>query len=127
MFGIGFSEIVLIFLVIIIFVRPDDLPSFLRNAGRFYGKAKKLYNEIIQVKDRIIKEIDEADTFEDPKDAPKTSPEVSAESKVLGIKIKEEAKVLPESSAAAETKETPVQPSQPEPKEGLPLTAPPKE
>jgi len=77
MFGIGFSEIVTIFLIIIIFVRPDDLPKFLRNAGRLYGKAKKFYNELIQVKDRIIKEMDEATTLEEkPKDTPKISSEI---------------------------------------------------
>jgi Sec-independent protein translocase protein TatA len=60
MFGIGFSEIVIVFLAVIIFVRPADLPKFLRTAGRLYGKAKKAYNELAAVKDRIIQEIDEA-------------------------------------------------------------------
>ena len=60
MFGISFSNVIIILLVIIIFIRPNDLPKFLREAGKFYGKAKKMYNEIIQVKDHIMKEIDEA-------------------------------------------------------------------
>jgi Sec-independent protein translocase protein TatA len=60
MFGIGFSEIIIVFLAIIVFVRPGDLPKFLRTAGRLYGKARKAYNELIAVKDRIIREIDEA-------------------------------------------------------------------
>jgi Sec-independent protein translocase protein TatA len=60
MFGIGFSEIIIVFLAILIFVRPNDLPKFLRTAGRLYGKAKKAYNELIAVKDRIVREIDEA-------------------------------------------------------------------
>jgi Sec-independent protein translocase protein TatA len=65
MFGIGFSEIIIVFLALIVFVRPGDLPKFLRTAGRLYGKAKKAYNELIAVKDRIIREIDEAIPAED--------------------------------------------------------------
>ena len=76
MFGIGFSEILLICLVMIIFIRPDDLPKALRTVGRYYGKAKKLYSEIITVKDRVLKEIDEATTLEEPSKpaAPKALP-----------------------------------------------------
>jgi Sec-independent protein translocase protein TatA len=59
MFGIGFSEIIILFLVVIVLVRPADLPKFLRAAGRLYGKAKKAYRELITVKDRILREIDE--------------------------------------------------------------------
>ena len=75
MFGIGFSEIILICLAMIIFIRPDDLPKFLRTIGRYYGKAKKLYNEIIMVKDRIIKEIDEVTVLEDKSENKPKAPE----------------------------------------------------
>ena len=57
MFGISLAEVALIFIVIIIFIRPNDLPKFLRSAGRAYGKARKIYREIIGVKDQVIKEI----------------------------------------------------------------------
>jgi Sec-independent protein translocase protein TatA len=70
MFGIGFSEIIIVFLAVIIFVRPGDLPKFLRTAGRLYGKAKKAYNELVAVKDRIIREIDEAAAPAKPPAAP---------------------------------------------------------
>ena len=77
--GIGFSEIILIALVIIVFIRPNDLPKFLRTAGKYYGKAKKLYKEITEMKDKLIKEIDEAATLDEPagtssKDAPSSPP-----------------------------------------------------
>ena len=65
MFGIGFSEIVLICLVMIIFIRPSDLPKALRTAGRYFGKIKKMYNELILVKDRIVKEMDEVANMEE--------------------------------------------------------------
>jgi Sec-independent protein translocase protein TatA len=66
MFGIGFSEIIVVVLAVIVFVRPNDLPKFLRMAGRLYGKAKKAYNELIVVKDRMIREIDETTDPDDP-------------------------------------------------------------
>ena len=68
MFGIGPSEMLILFLVIIIFIRPEDLPKFLRSAGKFYGELKKMYNEIVGVKNQIIKEISDATTLDsDPK------------------------------------------------------------
>jgi Sec-independent protein translocase protein TatA len=74
MFGVGFSEIIILFLVVIIFVRPDDLPKFLRMAGRLYGKAKKAYNELVLVKDRIVREIDEAAGPVEPPEVPPPAP-----------------------------------------------------
>ncbi|MDR0554257.1 MAG: hypothetical protein LBG76_05605 [Treponema sp.] len=58
MFGIGLSEILIVCLVIIIFIRPNDLPKFLRTMGRLYGKARKIYRELASMKDQIIREID---------------------------------------------------------------------
>ena len=57
MFGISLAEVVLIFVIMIVFIRPNDLPKFLRSAGRAYGKARKIYREIIGVKEQVIKEI----------------------------------------------------------------------
>jgi sec-independent protein translocase protein TatB len=65
MFGIGLGEIVLIILLLIIFIKPEDLPKFFRTMGKIYGEAKKAYNEVISVKDQIIKEIDDAASIDD--------------------------------------------------------------
>jgi Sec-independent protein translocase protein TatA len=65
MFGIGLSEIILVGLIIIVFIRPGDLPKFLHTAGKLYGKAKRAYNDLIAVKDQIIKEIDQAATLDE--------------------------------------------------------------
>jgi sec-independent protein translocase protein TatB len=66
MFGIGFSEIVVILLVMIIFIRPDDLPKTLRALGKIYGKLKSMYDEVMDTKDQIMKEIDEAANLDEP-------------------------------------------------------------
>jgi sec-independent protein translocase protein TatB len=76
MFGIGLSEIFLVVLILIIIIRPDDMPQFLRTLGKFYGKAKKTYKEIIMVKDRILKELDEAARLDDVPEKRGDSPPV---------------------------------------------------
>jgi Sec-independent protein translocase protein TatA len=42
MFGIGFSELVVILLAIIVFVNPKDLPAFVRKVGRAWGELQSL-------------------------------------------------------------------------------------
>ncbi len=41
MFGLGFWEIMIVLVVIVIFVRPKDLPRFIRRVGEFYGQVRK--------------------------------------------------------------------------------------
>ena len=66
MFGISLPEIILILVVVIIFVRPEDLPKFLRSAGRFYGKAKRMYKEIIGITNQVVKEMNSIASMDDP-------------------------------------------------------------
>ena len=94
MFGIGLSEVILIFLVIVVFIRPDDLPKFLRTAGRYYGKAKKLYKELIQVKDKIVKEMNEVASLEELPKSPDKIPDKTTTAK-------ETPQALPEKTAPA--------------------------
>ena len=47
MFGIGLVEIAFIFFVVIIFVKPQDLPSFLRKIGRLFGQARRAYGAVV--------------------------------------------------------------------------------
>ena len=65
MFGIGFGEILIVLLIAIVFIRPEDLPKFLRSAGRLYGQLKRMYKEVIETKDKIIKEIGEDTSLDD--------------------------------------------------------------
>jgi sec-independent protein translocase protein TatB len=65
MFGIGFSELVLIGLILILFIKPEDLPKFFRTMGKLYGQLKKSYDDVVSVKDKILKEIDNAAALEE--------------------------------------------------------------
>ncbi len=58
MFGIGISEMAIIALVVMVLVRPEDLPAFFRKLGKFYGKVKSAYQEVVSVKDQFIREMD---------------------------------------------------------------------
>jgi sec-independent protein translocase protein TatB len=72
MFGIGFSEILVLLVILIVFVRPGDLPRFLRTLGRLYGRARAAYRELVTIKDRFLRELDEAPEEGPPKPAPPT-------------------------------------------------------
>lgn len=67
MFGIGFSELLVIALALIILVRPSDLPTILRKLGRAYGSLKKTLSELTDIKDEFLKEVEKA--AEDPEPA----------------------------------------------------------
>ena len=68
MFGIGFSELAIIVLLIMIVIRPDDLPAFFRKLGHYYAQAKKVFKEITAVKDDFIKQMDIAASVLDSDD-----------------------------------------------------------
>jgi len=58
MFGMGFTEIILIAVMAIIFVGPDKLPSMMVDIAKFFRDVK---NTIGTVKDTISQEIDISD------------------------------------------------------------------
>jgi Sec-independent protein translocase protein TatA len=47
MFGIGGLELVLIFVVLVVVVRPEDLPAVLRKLGEWYGELQRVYYAIL--------------------------------------------------------------------------------
>ncbi|MEW5818305.1 MAG: twin-arginine translocase TatA/TatE family subunit, partial [Spirochaetota bacterium] len=55
MFGIGFWEIVIIFLIVIVFVRPSDLPKLVRKLGHLYRQVKD-FNQEVMAKIREIED-----------------------------------------------------------------------
>ncbi|MHB0898051.1 MAG: Sec-independent protein translocase subunit TatA/TatB [Spirochaetales bacterium] len=65
MFGIGFSELAIIALVLIVMIRPNDMPAFFRKMGRLYGQIKSAYKEVAAVKDEFLKEMDVAAAVQD--------------------------------------------------------------
>lgn len=75
MFSIGTYEIILITVLVLIFVKPEDLPDLLEKLGRFYSKSKnyffsiksELSNSMSDIKDakiEIERELKESFDFE---------------------------------------------------------------
>ncbi|HWR11016.1 MAG TPA: hypothetical protein VN445_04305 [Rectinemataceae bacterium] len=80
MFGIGFSEIAIIVLLVIIVIRPDDMPAFFRKLGRLYAQAKKIFKEVTAVKDDFMRQMDIAAALQDeekPKEVHKPETETT--------------------------------------------------
>ncbi|RKX79814.1 MAG: hypothetical protein DRP87_01645 [Spirochaetes bacterium] len=57
MFGIGFWEIIIILILIIIFINPRDLPGIFRKIGRFYKQITGFYNDMLKIVDEMEKNI----------------------------------------------------------------------
>ncbi len=79
MFGFSLAELIVVFLVAIIFIKPQDLPEIAHFLGRLYYKARKLFEELkIQIKtaqkelglDEIKQEIERGIAEEKIKSAP---------------------------------------------------------
>lgn len=49
MFGIGFWETIAIIIIIIIVIKPEDIPKFVYRAGKFLGEIKRSYDILINI------------------------------------------------------------------------------
>lgn len=47
MFGLGLTEVLIVFFAIIIFIRPQDFPSLLKSIGKLYGKWQRMYYGVV--------------------------------------------------------------------------------
>ena len=61
MFGLGFVEILVIFLVAIIFINPKDLPKVFRRLGRLVRQLRDIRDSSVQYMRRIEREMEEED------------------------------------------------------------------
>ena len=47
MFGLGFLEIIVIIIIMILVNKPEDLPQLLRKFGKVYGQLQRVYYTVI--------------------------------------------------------------------------------
>lgn len=59
MFEVGFSEIILIAIVALLVVGPQEFPALVRNIGSWLGKARQVMNAVKTEFDREINKADE--------------------------------------------------------------------
>ena len=67
MFGLGFFEILIIFLVVIVFINPKDLPKVFRRLGRLVGQLRDIRNSSVQYMRKIEREIEEESSKQEAK------------------------------------------------------------
>ncbi|WP_320047734.1 twin-arginine translocase TatA/TatE family subunit [uncultured Ilyobacter sp.] len=72
MFGLGFTEIIIILVVILVVVKPEDLPKFFKRIGQLYSELKKTCSDVNKMKDDFIKLADEEEAKED-RDIPESA------------------------------------------------------
>jgi Sec-independent protein translocase protein TatA len=60
-FGLGFVEILIIFLALIIFINPKDLPKVFRRLGRLVQQLRDIRDSSVRYMKKIEKEIEEED------------------------------------------------------------------
>jgi Tat protein translocase TatB subunit len=60
-FGLGFVEILIIFLVLIIFINPKDLPKVFRRVGRLVRQLRDIRDGSVRYMKRIERELEEED------------------------------------------------------------------
>jgi Sec-independent protein translocase protein TatA len=57
MLGINFLEFVVILCVVVIFIRPRDLPRFFHNIGKVYGQLKDTYKQLAKTRDEVLQDL----------------------------------------------------------------------
>ena len=59
MFGVGFGEIVLIAIVVMVFFGPSKLPEVMRQVGKIYVHFRRYSNEFRNAFDKAVKDIED--------------------------------------------------------------------
>jgi len=58
MFGLGFKEVIVIAIVIMILIKPEDLPNFFNKVGKSYASLKQMIADASEIKDSFVKMAD---------------------------------------------------------------------
>lgn len=66
MFGLGLWEIVIIAIVAVVLIRPQDLPKIIRRLGRAYGMLTRLKESALQTARELESEINKFEVARDP-------------------------------------------------------------
>lgn len=61
MLGLSLQEFFVLLVAVVVFVRPEDLPQFVRSLGRLYGKIQRFVHEARSVTRSTIREIESMD------------------------------------------------------------------
>ena len=59
MFGIGFMELVVVAVVVLMFVGPRRLPDLMRQFGRLFVRVRRMSSEVKATFDNVIREAEQ--------------------------------------------------------------------
>ncbi len=59
MFGIGFPELILICVAVLLFVGPKKLPDVMKQAGRFFVQIRRTANDVRGTFDQVVREAED--------------------------------------------------------------------
>ncbi len=59
MFGIGFMEVVVVAVVVLMFVGPRRLPDLMRQFGRLFVRMRRMSTEVKSTFDNVIREAEQ--------------------------------------------------------------------
>lgn len=59
MFGIGFMELVVVAVVVLMFVGPRRLPDLMRQFGRLFVRVRRMSTEVKSTFDNVIREAEQ--------------------------------------------------------------------
>ena len=59
MFGIGFMELVVVAVVVLMFVGPRRLPDLMRQFGRLFVRVRRMSSEVKTTFDNVIREAEQ--------------------------------------------------------------------
>lgn len=127
MLDVGWTELVVIAVVLIIVVGPKDLPPMLRTFGRMMTKMRGMANDFRQQFDEALKEADLDDVRQTLSDAQKLNPantlrEAMNPLRQMGNEIKAD---LQKATTPDAKPEAAPEPAVPEPVPAAPVMAPP--
>lgn len=56
MFGIGFTELIVLAVVALVFVGPDRLPQFMKQLGKFFVHTRRMATDVRSAMDEVVKD-----------------------------------------------------------------------
>ncbi len=67
--SLGFGELVLVIIAVIIFVKPKDLPKFFKNLGNFYSEIQRGYSRIKHMTEETLQDISKSEVVGSQRDS----------------------------------------------------------
>ena len=84
MFGIGFTELIVLAVVALVFVGPDRLPQFMKQLGKFFVHTRRMATDVRSAMDEVVKDAEKEIRM-------KEIEEMKANLKKVGSNIEKEA------------------------------------